>query len=135
MTADSPAGYLAEFHEAFGIHRESTPTHPPDGIAALCLRVLDEEIAEVSEAVGSGSLADVAHELADVVYAAYGMALAHGIDLDAVLAEVHRANMSKLDAEGKAVRRDDGKVVKSDLFRPADVVAVLRQQIGNTPDA
>jgi Phosphoribosyl-ATP pyrophosphohydrolase len=31
-----------------------------------------------------------------VVYTVYGAALVCGIDLDAVIAEVHRANMSKL---------------------------------------
>ena len=127
--SQSPAVFLAEFHEAFDVHRQSTPADPPDGIAALCQRVLAEEVAEVGTAVESGQLVEVAHELADVVYAAYGMALAHGIDLDAVLAEVHRANMSKLDADGKAVRRADGKVIKSDRFRPADVASVLRRQL------
>ncbi|MGH8877926.1 MAG: MazG nucleotide pyrophosphohydrolase domain-containing protein [Stackebrandtia sp.] len=130
MTADSPARHLAEFHDAFDIHRQSAPAHPPAGIAAWCQRVLDEEVAEAAEAVGSGRLADIAHELADVVYAAYGMALAHGIDLDAVVAEVHRANMSKLDANGRPVRREDGKVIKSPHFRPPDISAVLRQQTG-----
>lgn len=33
--------------------------------------------------------------------------------------EVHRSNMSKLDANGKPVYREDGKVLKSELYSPA----------------
>lgn len=35
--------------------------------------------------------------------------------------EVHRSNMSKLDANGKPIYRPDGKVLKSDLYKPADL--------------
>jgi GNAT superfamily N-acetyltransferase len=44
-------------------------------------------------------------------------------DLDAVLDEVHRSNMTRLDRDGRPVRRTDGKVVRSDLYRPPDVAA------------
>lgn len=49
----------------------------------------------------------------------------HHIDLPAVLDEVHRANMSKLDADGQPILRDDGKVLESDRYRPPDVASVL----------
>lgn len=35
--------------------------------------------------------------------------------------EVHRSNMSKLDANGQPVLRADGKVLKSELYSPADL--------------
>jgi len=97
------------------------------GVAVARWRLLNEETRELAEAVSGGSLAEIAHELADVVYVAYGTALAYGIDLDAVLAEVHRANMTKLGADGRPVVRD-GKVVKGPMFRPADVAAVLDRE-------
>ena len=62
------------------------------------------------------------------MYVAYGTALVHGIDLDAVIAEIHRANMTKLGPGGRIARRDDGKVLKGDHYRAPDVSAVLRQQ-------
>lgn len=43
----------------------------------------------------------VAEELADVLYVTYGAAEALGIDLPAVLVEVHRSYMSKRDADGR----------------------------------
>lgn len=67
--------------------------------------------------------AKIARELADVVYVAYGTALVYGIDLDAALREIHRAAMTKLEAN---VRRADGKVLKPPGFVPPDVTGALR---------
>jgi len=57
----------------------------------------------VAAAVRGGRQDAIAQELADLVYVAYGTALAYayGIDLDAVIEEVHRANMSKLGDDGQ----------------------------------
>ena len=121
----TPAEMLAEFHQAFGVHIEPRPTFPPTPVIEQRLELLREECAEVEGAVFGGSLADIAHELADVVYVAYGTALAYGIDLDPVIAEVHRANMTKLDLYGRPVLRGDGKVLKSHLYQPPAVADVL----------
>lgn len=114
----SPAGYLAEFHQAFDLPRQDSPQLVTAEVATVRQRLLDEETAEVAEAVRLGDLTAIAHELADVVYVAYGTALAYGVDLDTVLAEVHRANMSKSGVS-------DGKVQKGAGYRPPDVAAVL----------
>lgn len=59
---------------------------------------------------------------------AYGTALTYGIDLDAVMQEVHRSNMSKLGSDGKPLIRDNGKVLKSDRYFPPDIESVLQRQ-------
>lgn len=91
-------------------------------------RLLEEEVRELAEAVQTGRLDAIAQELADVVYVAYGTALAYGIDLDQVLAEIHRANLTKLDHDGHPLRRDDGKILRSHRYQPPDVAEVLRRQ-------
>jgi predicted HAD superfamily Cof-like phosphohydrolase len=88
--------------------------------------LLQEEVDELAHAVRGGRLVEIAHELADVVYVAYGTAASYGIDLDAVVAEVHRANMSRLGPSGQPVIRD-GKVQKGDDFQRPDVAGVLRR--------
>lgn len=90
--------------------------------------MLAEEAAEVGEVSVEGPLDKLAHELADVVYVAYGTALVHGIDLDQVIAEIHRANMSKIGPDGQISRRADGKVLKGEHYRAPDVSSVLRRQ-------
>jgi predicted HAD superfamily Cof-like phosphohydrolase len=121
---NSPARYLAEFHEVFDVPRQAAPGPLSEELAAVRQRLLDEEVGEVAEAVQGGNLAEIAHELADVVYVTYGTALAYGIDLDVVLAEVHRANMSKLGPDGKPIVAN-GKVQKGPGYQPPDVAGVL----------
>ncbi|OQR58825.1 hypothetical protein B6E66_38300 [Streptomyces maremycinicus] len=130
--SSSPAELVREFHRAFGLDTRSTPTEVSPRLAAHRGELLAEEAAEVAEVSVSGPLDRLAHELADVVYVAYGTALVHGIDLDAVLAEIHRFNMTKLGPDGQVVRRADGKVLKGEHYETPDVSAVLRRQ-GWTP--
>jgi predicted HAD superfamily Cof-like phosphohydrolase len=117
---------VASFHEAFDLPRQASPsTAVDDALANLRIALMEEEFGELVEAVSQDDLVAIADALADVVYVAYGTALTYGVDLDAVLCEVHRANMSKLDADGQPIRRADGKVLKSDRYFPPDVAAVL----------
>lgn len=111
------AAMLAEFHERFNYERTSDP--------ALRLTLHQEEHDELVEAIESGDLAAIARELADVVYVAYGSAWSLGIDLDRAIREVHRANLSKLDDDGKPVYREDGKALKGPNFRPPDLRLAL----------
>ncbi|MFF5300852.1 MULTISPECIES: MazG nucleotide pyrophosphohydrolase domain-containing protein [unclassified Streptomyces] len=126
--SSSPADLVREFHLAFGLDARTTPTEVAPGLAAHRGELLAEEAAEVAEVSVSGPLDKLAHELADVVYVAYGTALVHGVDLDAVIAEIHRANMTKIGPDGEIVRRDDGKVLKGEHYEAPDVSGVLRRQ-------
>lgn len=67
----------------------------------------------------------MADGLGDIVYVCYGMALEMGIDLDAVIAEIHRSNMSKLDDDGLPIYREDGKVLKGPNYTPPNIARVL----------
>ncbi|MGW1069327.1 pyrophosphohydrolase domain-containing protein [Streptomyces aureus] len=131
----SPASLVRAFHQAFGLDVRGTPTEVSPELAAHRGELLAEEAAEVAEVAVDGPLDRLAHELADVVYVAYGTALVHGIDLDAVIAEIHRANMTKIGPDGHVARRSDGKVLKGEHYRAPDVSEVLRRQGWSAPDA
>lgn len=77
--------------------------------------------------VYNADLQHIAKELADLVYVTYGMAHELGVDLDAVLEEVHSSNMSKLDEDGKPMYNEQGKVMKGPNFRPADLSMIVPQ--------
>jgi predicted HAD superfamily Cof-like phosphohydrolase len=130
--SESPWRLVREFHEVFGLAHPDRPSPISAELAAVRQRLLEEEAGEVGEAAAAAQLdpsparlAHLACELADVVYVAYGTAISHGIDLDAVIAEVHRANMSKLGSDGRPILREDGKVHKGPNFRPPDVTALF----------
>jgi predicted HAD superfamily Cof-like phosphohydrolase len=120
------AAAVAEFHKAFNLPAQKLPTAEIDGyLAKLRVVLLEEEVSEFVTASEKVDLVGIADALADIVYVVYGTALTYGIDLDAVLYEVHRSNMSKLGRDGKPLIRDDGKVLKSEQYFPPDVVAAL----------
>ena len=124
------ASAVAAFHRAFDLPSRTLPSAAVgDELAALRISLLSEELGELRDATATLDLVGIADALADIVYVAYGTAVTYGIDLDAVLAEVHRANMSKLDADGRPVLRADGKVLKSSRYRAPDVAEVLAQQL------
>jgi predicted HAD superfamily Cof-like phosphohydrolase len=124
-------GQVEDFHRAYGlpIRHEPTAAIGPDQVS-LRQALIDEEVRELAEAARAGDVVGVADALADIVYVAYGTAHVYGIDLDAVLDEVHASNMTKLGADGRPVRRADGKVLKGPGYRPPDVRAVLDRGAG-----
>jgi predicted HAD superfamily Cof-like phosphohydrolase len=121
---------VLEFHSTFGLPVNTTPTLRIDSeLGKLRIDLLEEEVGEFADATKRQDLSALADALGDIVYVAYGAAITYGIDLDAVLAEIHRSNMSKLGADGRPVYRSDGKVLKSPLYSPPDIATVLDQQL------
>ncbi len=117
---------VGAFHEAFGLPVRRVPTvEIPPAEAVLRQALLDEEVDELRAAVRDDDLVGIADALADIVYIACGTAHAYGIDLDAVVAEVHRSNMTKLGADGRPMYRADGKVLKGPAYEPPRMTAVL----------
>jgi predicted HAD superfamily Cof-like phosphohydrolase len=119
---------VGDFHRAYGLPIRDVPTATVGPEQALLRQALiEEEVRELADAARVGDLVGVADALADIVYVAYGTAHVYGIDLDAVLDEVHASNMTKLGADGRPVRRADGKILKGPGYRPPDIAAVLRR--------
>ena len=89
-------------HELYGAC-ETNVHVPPDDVVLSRVRLIQEEAAELTTALHEKKILDVADALGDLLYVVYGAALACGIPINAVFAEVHRANMTKpaLDKHGK----------------------------------
>jgi predicted HAD superfamily Cof-like phosphohydrolase len=121
---------VADFHEAFNLPRQTQPSlNVERSLEELRISLLQEEVSELVAATQARDLVGIADALADITYVVYGTALTYGIDLDYVLSEVHRSNMSKLDSNGKPIIRTDGKVLKSERYSPPNVAAVLQHQV------
>jgi predicted HAD superfamily Cof-like phosphohydrolase len=83
--------------------------------------VSDAETRELSKDV----LTDQADAMIDIIYYIMNAAAKKGIDLDAVLEEVHAANMRKAGPDGKFQRREDGKILKPEGWVPPNLQKIL----------
>ena len=80
--------------------------------------LIDEEWSEFHQAYHHEPDENQLKELADLVYTCAQYCASQEWDLDEALKRVHRANMSKLDDDGKPIYRPDGKVLKSKNYKP-----------------
>ena len=119
----SPEQMLREFHASKAIHGGLMPEKPtadiPPWVQMLRMDLLDEEVSELHEAVEKGDIAKIADGIADIAYVVVGTAVAYGIPFDAVFAEVHRSNMTKINTPAEA------KLVKGPGYEPPRIAEVL----------
>lgn len=119
---------LEEFHRVYGAHLEQAPTaHLDDATIALRVSLIQEELNEYREAAEAHDLVAIADALSDLMYVVLGTYVAHGLQevAEPLFEEVHASNMSKLDDHGRPIYRADGKVLKSDRWRPPDLKRIL----------
>ncbi len=109
------------FMEKFGQMVRTKPQFPDNKTMQLRLDLIKEELSELEEAMKTKNLKEVADALTDILYVTYGAGYAYGIDLDQCFKEVQRANMSKLDEDGKPIYNDQGKVMKGPNYTKPDL--------------
>ena len=134
---------VAEFHGAFNLPNRLGQGKPDAMHERTELRkdLIGEEFDEFLEShqtvyVGSSRLGfyhelvgvdtvAYADALADLIYVCFGAGIEAGIDLNMVLRDVHRSNMSKLGEDGKPIYREDGKVLKGPNYSAPNIKEVL----------
>lgn len=96
------------------------------------MEIIRAEYSQLAEDYNRNDFEKVQEGWANIIYAVYGAAFTHGVDLNAVLLEVQRSNLSKLgtDEDGNKVvlRREDGKILKGPDFSQPDILASLKEQ-------
>ena len=116
---------VAEFQNAFKQLVNTEPSFIDRDSVDLRYDLMTEENEEYYQAVVDNNLVEIADALGDQLYVLLGTILSHGMQyiIEDVLTEIHRSNMSKLDADGKPIvngangildkTRPVGKVLKS----------------------
>jgi predicted HAD superfamily Cof-like phosphohydrolase len=119
--------HVATFHSAFGIENNQSPTLLDEAGSRLRFELMKEENEEYLEATKHGDMVEIADALGDQLYILCGTLLRHGLQhkIEEVFLEIQRSNMSKLDADGNPIYREDGKVLKSELYFKPDIRSVL----------
>jgi predicted HAD superfamily Cof-like phosphohydrolase len=130
MTLKDTISAVEKFHDSFGIPNNYEPTtNISEADIELRHRLMQEENDEYMEAAKNGDLVEVADALGDQLYILCGTILKHGMQhkIAEVFEEIQRSNMSKLDKDGKPIYREDGKVLKSDLYFKPDIASILEK--------
>ncbi len=128
MTLQETIKAVEKFHDAFKIPNNYVPTAVlSDADVELRFNLMKEENEEYLEAAKNGDIVEIADALGDQLYILCGTILKHGLQdkMIEVFNEIQRSNMSKLDENGLPIYREDGKVMKSDLYFKPDMSAVL----------
>lgn len=117
---------VAEFMIAMGQTVRSTPTLDiSEDEYELRESLIREEYHEFVEAMHEYDLTGIADALGDLIVVVAGTFHAFGLPFDAIMNEIHRSNMSKLDDEGNPVLREDGKVMKGPNYSPPNIAGII----------
>ena len=110
---------VKKFMQTFGQEVKEKPGFPNNKIISLRYDLINEELAELKDAINKKDIKEVADALTDILYVTYGAGHAFGIDLDKCFKEVQNSNMSKLGKDGKPIYNENGKVMKGpNYFKP-----------------
>lgn len=118
---------VREWHHAIQAPCPTTPTLPTPKQISLSLALIEEEFQEVKEALDSGDLVQVLHELTDLQYVLDGLYVRCGLDRlkDAAFGRVHHTNMTKVGPDGFVRINERGKILKPEGFKKADLSYLL----------
>lgn len=128
MTLKETIEAVETFHNAFKIENNYTPIAVlSDSDVTLRYNLMKEENEEYLEAAKNGDIVEIADALGDQLYILCGTILKHGLQdkIVEVFQEIQRSNMSKLDENGNPIYREDGKVMKSELYFKPNIQAIL----------
>ena len=119
------------FHETYGLGVSEEMKADLGALKnELRYNLMKEENEEYLEAVQNNDIIEIADALGDMLYILCGTILEHGLQhkIEEVFDEIQRSNMSKLDANGEPIYREDGKVMKSELYFKPDIARILAEK-------
>ncbi|MFT5582341.1 MAG: putative HAD superfamily Cof-like phosphohydrolase [Lentimonas sp.] len=119
---------VEQFHTSFKIENNYAPTTElSESEINLRHRLMQEENDEYLDAAKNNDLVEIADALGDQLYILCGTILKHGMQhkIVEVFEEIQRSNMSKLDASGNPIFREDGKVMKSEMYFKPNIAKIL----------
>jgi predicted HAD superfamily Cof-like phosphohydrolase len=122
--------HVEKFHDSFGIKNNYEPTVAlSEDEVKLRYNLMKEENEEYLEAALKGDLVEVADALGDQLYILCGTILKHGLQhkIEEVFEEIQRSNMSKLDENGNPIYREDGKILKSNLYFKPNIKSIIEK--------
>lgn len=122
--------HVEKFHDVFKIGNRYEPTaEVSENEYMLRYNLIKEENEEYLEACKNKDIVEIADALGDQLYILFGTILRHGLQykIEEVFDEIQRSNMSKLDGKGEPIFREDGKIMKSELYFKPNIKEILEK--------
>ena len=122
--------HVAQFHDVFKIGNELSPiSNVGKPTYTLRYNLMKEENDEYLEACENDDLVEIADALGDQLYILCGTILKHGLQhkIEEVFEEIQKSNMSKLDAAGNPIFREDGKILKGENYFKPQIKSILEK--------
>jgi len=100
---------VSEFHKKFHTPVLDGPSLIPSSRSSFRYNLMKEEVEEYGSGVQNNDLENITKELCDILYAAYGTILEHGLQdvIEEAFEEVHNSNMSKDFHQYKMVKGEN----------------------------
>ncbi len=119
---------VREFMRASGQLLPTVPGQFDPAQAALYLSLIDEELTEFRDAIAANDSVAVLDGGLDLVWVVLAYLNTLGFPVVDGWAEVARSNLGKIDpVTGVVLKRDDGKVLKPEGWKPPDLQGVLNE--------
>lgn len=122
--------YVRHFFDIFEIPYEGSPNWPDVATVKLRLKLVEEELEEVRQAIFNKDKENLLKELTDLQYVLDGLYITFGMDRLKILAmrEVHKSNLTKLGPGNTVIRNEAGKVLKGRGYKPAKLDWLVGEQ-------
>lgn len=125
---------LQQFHSFFDVDQAwagAMRVHPQ--VIELRAKLIKEEVAaelfpalnKLMQHASPENITEVADALVDSVYVLLGTAVALDLPWQELWDEVHRSNMAKVHSDGSIKRREDGKILKPEGWKPPDLHTII----------
>jgi len=96
---------------------------------AMYLKLIDEEVGELHQAVLSGDRVEQLDALIDILVVTIGAVHSLGADSEGAWKEVMSTNFAKIDSlTGRVRKREDGKVLKPVGWRPPELSKYINKE-------
>ena len=96
---------------------------------AMYLKLIDEEVGELHQAVLAGDRVEQLDALIDILVVTIGAVQSLGADGEGAWKEVMSTNFAKIDSlTGLVRKREDGKVLKPVGWRPPELSKYISQE-------
>lgn len=112
---------VLDFHKKFGYEYHDKLTTLDINTIRFRKNLMIEELQELLVAMDYCNYFKIADGIGDLLYVVIGTAITYGMDVDAIVKEIHESNMSK-DVSGDSVK----KAIKGDNYHSPDMKKVIK---------